>query len=113
MLAVAFSPDGQALATAGMDQPIRLWDVGDDRGQERAARRWHEGTVLSVAFTPDGKQLASGGEDGQLLHWDLVTGKQHAWNLPGAVRGVCFAPDGRHLATGNGNGTVYILRLAP
>lgn len=31
----------------------------------------------------------------------------------GQVHQVAFAADGRHLGTANGNGTVYILRLAP
>src|SRR5713226_5737358 len=49
--AVAFSPDGQVLATAGTDSTIRLWAVAT--GEERALLQGHTDAVWAVAFSPD------------------------------------------------------------
>jgi WD40 repeat protein len=60
--------------------------------------------------------LASSGADGTVRLWDEKTGRETILRFgpPGAeIRQLTFSPDGRHLITANGNGTVYILRLAP
>ncbi|MHC4930390.1 MAG: WD40 repeat domain-containing protein, partial [Planctomycetota bacterium] len=54
---VAFSPDGQTLASASEDRTIKLWDA--QTGQERATLRGHTREVHSVAYSPDGQTLAS------------------------------------------------------
>ena len=68
---VAFSPDGQYLATATQDGVVRLWQA--KTGQE--LRKWqaHENNATSVAFSPDGRYLASGGWDGKVKVWDVQT----------------------------------------
>ena len=50
-------PDGKALAVAGADRNVRLWDVA---GEREVAALPHGNVVLSVAFSPDGKRVASG-----------------------------------------------------
>jgi WD40 repeat protein/serine/threonine protein kinase len=64
---LAFSADGQRLATAGWDREIKLWDVGT--GQEVLTLQGHTDSVLHLAFSPGGRWLASGGLDHQVrLH---------------------------------------------
>jgi WD40 repeat protein len=54
---VAFSPDGQRLATVSQDEEVRLYDLMT--GQERGAIRGHVGDVWGVVFSPDGRHLAA------------------------------------------------------
>ena len=67
VLFVAFSPDGQTLASGSWDKTIRLWDVHSQR--QIATLTGHSDWVWSVAFSPDGRTLASGGLDKTIKLW--------------------------------------------
>ena len=63
---MAFSPDGQSLATASEDNTARLVAVAD--GRERA-RVPHDAAVQAVAFSPDGQFLATASDDKTARFW--------------------------------------------
>jgi WD40 repeat protein/heme exporter protein D len=63
---LAFSPEGQRLATASADGSVRLWDLHS--GESRALRG-HEGAAVQVAFTRDGRHVLSAGLDGTVRLW--------------------------------------------
>ena len=71
---VAFSPDGQRLASASRDQTVKIWDSAT--GKELFALKGHAGWVTSVAFSPDGQRLASASDDQTVKIWDSATGKE-------------------------------------
>ncbi|MGF1537387.1 MAG: WD40 repeat domain-containing protein, partial [Elainellaceae cyanobacterium] len=69
---VAFSPDGQTIASGSLDRTIKLWDRS---GNELATLQGHSAQVYSVAFSPDGQTIASGSFDRtiRLQAWSLDT----------------------------------------
>jgi WD40 repeat protein len=115
VFAMAFSPNGKVLATAGSagTGTIRLW--GAATGQSRGALKGHTSAVYSIAFDRDGQTLVSASIDGSVRLWNVVTG-QECINLkfpPGETWPfVTFGHDGKALVVGTPDGTVQLLRAA-
>lgn len=110
---VAFSPDGQLLASGigeSANAMVKLWDVAT--GEE--IRTF--GTplrVTSVAFSPDGQFLAAASLDMTVHVWDVVTGKEVRVfsGHKSEVTSVAFSPDGQFLASGSADKMVKLWNL--
>jgi len=73
--ALAFSPDGHTLASAGVDRCIMLWDLTQE--QPQAEIRDGVGLVRSLSFSRDGAWLAFAGSDYTVKIWDLASRWSH------------------------------------
>lgn len=106
--ALAFSPNGQWLASGSHDQTIRLWN--GSTGQCVKTLRGHGGPLQSLAFSPDGCCLTSGSHDQTIRLWDaesweclhILEGHQ------GRVFSVDFTLSGEKLVSSSDDGTVRL-----
>ncbi len=105
---VAFSPDGQRLASPSYDQTVRVWDARS--GQETLTLKGHSGLVYCATFSPDGQRLASASHDGTVKVWDARTGQESFTfkGHSGPVQSVAFSSDGQRLASASNDGAVKI-----
>jgi WD40 repeat protein len=105
---VAFSPDGQVVASASWDKTVRMWDT--KTGEQVQKLTGHEYGVASVVFSPDGQVVASASGDETVRLWDAKTGEQ-VQKLTGheyGVVSVAFSPDGQVVASASGDKTVRL-----
>jgi WD40 repeat protein len=120
--AVAFSPDGQTILSAGgnvqvgpdraIDNRIILWNA--TTGELIRQFEGHTAPVRSVTFSPDGKQILSGSDDMHLILWNAETGamiRQFEGHTD-SVWSVAFSPDGKQALSGSRDTTVILWNLA-
>lgn len=115
--AIAFSRDGQTVASGGMVAHVQLWSV--KTGREVGILSGISNIHRTYALSPDGKKLASGpssrfvapsltndyaegDERGNMIKlWDMTTGEliQTLRGHAAPVYGIIFSDDGKYLAT--------------
>jgi WD40 repeat protein/DNA-binding CsgD family transcriptional regulator len=108
VLSVAFSRDGQLLATGDANGEIRLWRV--ITGQQLLLYQGHTNKVWSVAFHINGTTLISGSEDQTVKIWDVKSGECLKTLLGHTDRiwSVAFSYQGDAIASASEDQTVKI-----
>ncbi|MEB3289810.1 MAG: AAA-like domain-containing protein [Leptolyngbya sp.] len=103
---VAFSPNGQQIASASEDGTVKVWSL---EGQLLTTLRGHGHRVTAVAFSPDGQQLASVDTQGILKRWTATgTLLQTLEAHDGSIWDVVFSPNGQYLVTTSADQTIKI-----
>jgi WD40 repeat protein/putative methionine-R-sulfoxide reductase with GAF domain len=113
--AIAFSPDGQRLASGSWDRTVKFWEVTSGEQLSAVAGKMKE--VQSLAFSHDGHWLATENSSNTVALRDPITGLEIR-ALPsdkplGAlgsnwVYSIAFSPDGQWLASGVDDKTVRL-----
>ncbi len=106
--ALAYSPDGALLASAGDNNLVRTWVSNTGAPVETFAG--HKAAVVAAGFAPDAS-LMSAGADGSLIVWQqtppwtlerTIGSADDPTTLVDRVIALDFSPDGKWLATGGG-----------
>lgn len=100
--ALAVSPDGRTVASAGPGRPIHLWDVHSKvllKSLPGSSSVTEPHSRSPLDFSPDGRLLASAGDDGNVSVWSVAAGaRTHLLNHDLRLHDVLFSPSGKALA---------------
>jgi WD40 repeat protein len=113
VLAVAFTPDGKQVLSAGIDQSLRLWAVST--GQQIRSLENHVGAVHALAHRPGTDPdappyFASASADRTVRLWQPTIGRLVRFKrFPSPVLAAAWSPDGQRLVAGCADGRVRVI----
>ena len=110
VFAVAFSGDGQTLASISGDNNVKLWDVSTRRPLTILGRE--TGVLSSIALSSDGRNLAAGSHEGEIAIWDSSPGEPPTvlTGHRGTVKCLAYSSTDVWLASGGADRTIRVWR---
>jgi len=120
--AVAWSPDGKLIASAGEDKMVQVWEVS--KGRQMGTYRGHADWISMITWSPDGKRIASASKDNVVQVWNpehppttntarpQLQGNVQTFRAQSdSVYAVAWLPDGKHIASASGDGSVQVWQV--
>ncbi len=106
---VAWSPNGQYIATGGGDGQVRIWDAAEQK--TLTTYRGHHSCVYALAWSADSRLIASGDVYGEVHVWRVLNGTRiqstqrsitgngkNGGIVSEGKPGMAFSPDGKEIA---------------
>lgn len=112
VLALRFSPDGDALVSTHFDGMVGV----HRRGLQSEWLPGHSQRVVAAEFSPDGQWLATAGWDDPVLLTHLASkDTRRLLGHQDTVASLAFSADGKHLVSGSWDGSarVWVLNTTP
>lgn len=110
--ALAFSPDGQYVASGSADTSIVFWEL--ETGEAAWVAEGHWSTVTTMVFRDDATSLLSGGEDDKIRNLRVPGGKSTA-SYEGhlsVVNGAVYGPTPETIFSAGGDGSLRVWETA-
>ncbi len=114
---VAFSPDGNILASGSNDGKVHLcrFQSKSNSFQHESSTQAHESNITTLAWSPDGFKLAAGSAAGEISVWGFLPNLQKLSDTPiwlpghlGQISAIDWSSDGKRLVSGSFDGTIRI-----
>jgi len=110
IIALAFSPNGELVASASADRSVHIWRAAD--GKRVAAVEGFRSPLAMIAISPDGNTLATveSVSTGEVKLWSMATGSAISTiqYSKSKISALAFSPDNKRLAIGT---TAYEIEI--
>ncbi|MGD1807622.1 AAA-like domain-containing protein [Dapis sp. BLCC M126] len=106
--AIAISPDGQTIASAGDDKTIKVWNI---EGQLLHSFVAHNERIWKLAFTPDSQTIVSASQDETVKLWKTDGTLLTTLHQGSPIWGVAINPQGNLIASTSRDDTLKLWKL--